>query len=223
MNHSFLRLLLCAALLLPAACRADSVTERPYWQQKATLYEILPASADDIIFFGNSITDGGEWAELFGMPNVKNRGISGDVVNGLRQRLDAIVKGKPAKVFIMIGINDISHGISADSIAADYARLVWELRRKSPATKVYLQSVLPVDNTFKRYKNMIGRDHLIAPVNDRIKQIADEEGCTYIDLWPLFLDNSTGRLNRKYTNDGLHINGQGYMAWAEYIRRFVTE
>lgn len=223
MNSAFIRLLLCTALFMPVACRADSVTERPYWQQKATLYEVLPASADDIIFFGNSITDGGEWAELFGMPNVKNRGISGDVVNGLRQRLDAIVKGKPAKVFIMIGVNDISHGISPDSIAADYARLVKELRRKSPSTKVYLQSVLPVDNTFRRYKNMIGRDHLIAPFNDRIQRIADEEGCTYIDLWPVFLDNSTGRLNRKYTNDGLHLNGQGYMAWADYIRRYVTE
>lgn len=56
-------------------------TERKYstyYYQRASLFEQLPTSSDDILFIGNSITDGGEWSELFQNPHVKNRGISGD-------------------------------------------------------------------------------------------------------------------------------------------------
>lgn len=42
-----------------------------YYYQRATLFEQLPVSADDILFVGNSITDGGEWSELFNNPHVK--------------------------------------------------------------------------------------------------------------------------------------------------------
>ncbi|ALL08237.1 hypothetical protein AQ505_23800 [Pedobacter sp. PACM 27299] len=33
----------------------------------------------DIVFLGNSITAGTNWAKLLDMPNAKNRGISGDI------------------------------------------------------------------------------------------------------------------------------------------------
>lgn len=49
-------------------------TERKYstyYYQRASLFEQLPTSSDDILFIGNSITDGGEWSELFQNPHVK--------------------------------------------------------------------------------------------------------------------------------------------------------
>lgn len=54
-----------------------------------------------LFFLGNSITNGCEWAELFQNKNVKNRGISGDICMGVYDRLDPIVKGKPAKIFFI--------------------------------------------------------------------------------------------------------------------------
>ena len=36
-----------------------------YYYQRASLFESLPVTSEDIIFIGNSITDGGEWHELF--------------------------------------------------------------------------------------------------------------------------------------------------------------
>ena len=60
-------------------------TERKYstyYYQRTSLFEQLPTSSDDILFIGNSITDGGEWSELFQDPHVKNRGISGDTTWG---------------------------------------------------------------------------------------------------------------------------------------------
>lgn len=69
-----------------------------FYYQRATLFEKLPVDSDDIIFLGNSITNGCEWHELLDNPNVKNRGISSDVAMGVYDRLEPIVQGKPAKI-----------------------------------------------------------------------------------------------------------------------------
>ena len=76
--------LLAAALLLAAASFAQS----EYNYQKRSLFEQLPIRGNDIVFLGNSITDGGEWNELLANPRVKNRGISGDRSSWILDRLD---------------------------------------------------------------------------------------------------------------------------------------
>ena len=42
-----------------------------------------------------------------GIENVRNRGISGDVTDGVLLRLGELIKYKPTSIFIMIGINDL--------------------------------------------------------------------------------------------------------------------
>ena len=64
------------ALLLFAAAAVFAQSE--YNFQRRSLFEKLPVTSKDIVFLGNSITDGGEWNELLANPRVKNRGISGD-------------------------------------------------------------------------------------------------------------------------------------------------
>lgn len=58
------------------------------------------------------------------MPNIKNRGIRSDVITGVEKRLGQITYGHPAKIFLLIGINDVSHGLSAEKLAERYERLV---------------------------------------------------------------------------------------------------
>lgn len=96
--------LLCACTTLQAQERKHTT----FFDQRATLFEVLPTSKKDIIFLGNSITNGGEWAELLDNPHVKNRGISGDRADTMLDRLHVITKGKPAKIFLLIGINDLA-------------------------------------------------------------------------------------------------------------------
>lgn len=103
-----------------------------FYYQRATLFEELPVTSKDIIFLGNSITNGGEWSELLNNKHVKNRGISGDICMGVYDRLDAILKGKPAKIFLLIGINDVSRGTSADTIVHRIGMITQKIKQESP-------------------------------------------------------------------------------------------
>ena len=78
--------------IAPATAQADE-----YWDRKTSLFEVLPVRSTDIVFLGNSITDGGEFTELFGMPNILNRGISSDVITGVEKRLTQVTAGQPAR------------------------------------------------------------------------------------------------------------------------------
>lgn len=117
-----------------------------FYHQRESLFDILPTSHQDIIFLGNSITNGAEWTELFRNPLCKNRGISGDVTAGVLNRIDPIAAGHPAKVFLLIGINDLARNISTDSILnniyliADILRS--RSRRQNCMFKVYCRSTI---------------------------------------------------------------------------------
>lgn len=209
--------LLVATLLVAPAVHADE-----YWDQKTSLFDVLPVYPTDIVFLGNSITDGGEFAELFGMPNIKNRGIRSDVITGVEKRLGQVTSGRPAKIFLLIGINDVSHNLTVDQLAERYERLVKKIREQTPDTKLYIQSVMPINNDYKRYRNLTGREKVIPALNARLRGIASENGAEYVDLWPV-LKTKDGKLNPKYTNDGLHLNGSGYRAWARTIEPLVKQ
>ena len=93
---------------LQAQSTYDSSYLTTYYGQKVSMFRLLPDTKGEIIFLGNSITDIGEWAEIWNNIHVKNRGISSDNTFGVLARLDEVLSSRPAKIFIMIGINDIS-------------------------------------------------------------------------------------------------------------------
>ncbi len=191
-----------------------------FYYQRSSLFELLPVGNDDIVFFGNSITNGCEWHELFGNAHIKNRGISSDVIQGLYDRCEPIMKGQPRKVFLMCGVNDISHNLTADSIATAMEKLIVRMKTLSPRTEIYLQSLLPINNDFGRYKAMKGKEQVIVDCNVRFEAIAARHGLTWIDLYGLFADED-GKMPRRYTNDGLHLLGPAYIVWRDAIAKYV--
>lgn len=194
-----------------------------FYYQRATLFEALPIGSEDIVFLGNSITNGCEWSELFADSRIKNRGISGDITMGVYDRLDPILQGKPAKIFLLIGINDVARGFSVDSIVGNIGLIVEKIRKESPATRLYLQSLLPVTDHYHLFEGHTSRGALVPQINERIKQLAEGNGITYIDLYARFVDPSTGKMNTSYTNDGLHLLGKGYLVWRDLVKPYIDE
>lgn len=171
-----------------------------------------------IIFLGNSITAGTDWSELLQMNNVRNRGISGDITFGVLERLEEVTSGKPKKVFILIGINDISRNIPDSIILENYKSIIKRIKKSSPATMVCFQTLLPVNNEFTPAKNQYNKDEHLLYVNTGLKRMAKQYGIFLIDLYPHFL-NSENKLDKKYTADGLHLNADGYKLWAAILKK----
>ena len=216
--RKFLTLLFLASVLLAGAQK--KYTELYY--QRASLFEMLPVDSTDIVFVGNSLTHGCEWHELFGMPNIKNRGINGDVVQGVFERIDPVVKGHPKKIFLLTGVNDVSHNLTADSIATALGNLIDYIRKNTPQTRLYVQSLLPINNSFGRYKAIFGKEQVIRDINVKLAAMAEEKGFVWINTYPIFADEN-GNLDSRYTNDGLHLLGNGYIHWKNFLLPYVME
>ena len=189
-----------------------------YYDQRELLFESLPTATSDIIFLGNSITDGSEWPELFQNPHCKNRGISGDIIPGVLNRLETVTKGQPAMVFLMIGTNDMNHGASNDSIALGVRAIVQRIKTESPDTRIIVQSILPTNDCYGLFTGHTKRWQDVAVINNMLRTMAIEEGVDYLDLYHPFA-TAEGKMNTEYSNDGLHLNGKGYALWKTLVEQ----
>ena len=225
MKRSLLVILFASFAVLTAypqqpAAVTDSSRYSAYWWHSKDMYDHLPDTRNEIVFLGNSITDGAEWYELLGNRRIRNRGISADVTEGILLRLDAITKLKPAKIFIMIGVNDIARNMTTVEITANYRTILERIRTESPKTKVYIESVLPVNPATGMALNHTNKTGQIMELNGKLKELATEFGGTYIDLFSVMADPDN-HLPRKYSIDGLHLSYEGYRVWTDAIRPYV--
>lgn len=209
-------------MLCAAGLTAEGADLGELYYQRASLFDTLGTNPSSIVMLGNSLTHGCEWHELLGNPNVVNRGINGDIAEGIDLRLDGILRGRPAKIFLLCGVNDVSHDLSADSIASAVEAIVGRIKRESPKTKVYLQSLLPINNSFGRYKRIFGKEQTIRDINALLEAYAAKNDITWINLYPAFADEK-GNLRSDLTNDGLHLLGPGYIIWREILQPYINE
>lgn len=215
-------LLLAAFATLSCMAQKKPVNTDVYYARRATLFDLLPVYSSDIIMLGNSLTDGAEWNELFDNCHVKNRGIVGDIIPGFFERLEPILKGQPRKIFIMGGVNDVSHGVSADSIVSAMRQVVTTIQSRCPNTKIYVQSMLPFNNDVRLWKLLKGREQVIVDGNTGLERMCKELGVKFINLYPLFVGEG-GKLKPEYTNDGLHLMGPAYLIWRDALRPYIDE
>ena len=171
-------------------------------------FEAFPLVPDDIVFLGDSITEGGPWEELFPDLRVRNRGIGGDTSEGVLHRLEQISRATPAKVFLLIGTNDLFRGDAEDEIVANITEILDRLKQETPDTEVYLQSVLPRAPSYRA---------AVEALNARLSEVALEHGSAWVDLYTAFLDPETGGIRAELSNDELHLLGPGYALWKEQI------
>lgn len=188
------------------------------YQQRTSMFEACPVSKGAIIFLGNSITEGGNWDELFPDKVILNRGIGGDRTAGVYSRLDEVIRHQPSKLFICIGTNDIASGISQEFIMKNYSDILTTIRKKSPDTKIYVQSLLPVGKEV-----MTTHDNSkIPPLNAAIEQLCQQMNITFINVHDLFI-STEGYLDPQYSNDELHLMGKAYLIWREKISGYINE
>jgi lysophospholipase L1-like esterase len=138
-----------------------------------------------------------------------NQGISGDTTAGILQRMHVLKDTRPDTIYVMAGINDLRRGATDAEVLANLRLIMQQLKQAHPQATVIVHSILPT--------------RLAALPTDRIRRLnyniataAQEEGVSFLNLQPSFMDEA-GILRRDLTTDGLHLNDRGYRAWGKVI------
>jgi lysophospholipase L1-like esterase len=167
-----------------------------------------------LIFIGDSLTQWFDWEGRFPGNRVMNLGISGETVEGLlarRERIHAAVES-PDFIFLMTGINNIANG--QHDILVPYREFVRNLTTWYKKSKIVTQSILPVDLTWVD-------NNFIKDINLRLREIAREYDAAYLDVYRLFVDAKGNPKSGYLSDDGVHLAGNGYKAWANEVERFL--
>ena len=183
-----------------------------YSRHKVSFFDYSGYSADNVML-GDSITDHAEWQELFPAASIANRGVSSDTTAMVVERLDSVISLQPERVFIMLGNNDLSLGLSLRTTHDNYLRIIGQLN--SSDIDVVVQSTLLTD---------IGNIKLnaaISKLNDKLKEFSTSTDKVY------FLDLNVvlapaGYLEARYSLDGVHLNASGYQVWKNQLTKYIN-
>lgn len=185
-----------------------------HYRERIMQFKNEPLKKGDIVLIGNSITEGGgAWDQRLNLPKVRNRGISGDVTDGILERLGEICYYKPSSVFILIGINDLFNpSLTPEYVGQNVLEIARIIHEKSSHTKIYIQTLLPTST-----QSMIPK---IREVNDILKKNTTLKTYKLIDLHLLFA-NEKDLIKAEYTTDGLHLSENGYNRWCDCIKMYM--
>lgn len=185
---------------------ANKMMERIY-TQRVTLFDATPIPEGSVVLLGDSITEGARWEELLPGHPVINRGISGDTTAGVLKRLDGIIAAKAAKLFILIGTNDIHRGEKPAVIAENLRQIITRVQAGSPDTEIFVQSVMPREKK---------RTPKVLALNTLIKDVASSTGVAFIDHFALFAE-ADSTMKPSLSNDNVHLLGAGYLVWRDAL------
>lgn len=202
-----------------------------WWGQHADIDSLLQVKEGqlDVLFVGNSITQGlgGNRSQLAYRPAAKeifdeqlkgytweSAGIAGDRTQNVLWRLKngKYKSAKPKAVVLTIGVNNFLDGDSAEEIAEAIMEMHDWLLEEMPDTKLFLTGPLPVglseaDARRKKY-------HAIhAILKDRVRG----SKATYIPMTDVFIEGDGTIALADYSQDGIHLNTEGYRKWAAAI------
>lgn len=197
----------------------DTLPNQPdHYKRQLEKFQREQQATANIIFLGNSIVEGGNWRVKLGDSSVMNQGISGDNTFGVLHRLGEVTRHKPAKLFLMIGINDLAKDIPLATVLQNIFSIVGQVHAQSPQTLVYVHSLLPVSPKTKGFPQRFSKQESISAINDQLKKYDAALKYTYLNIYDHFLDDQFV-LDARFTKDGLHLNAAGYSHWVAYLKK----
>ena len=213
------------ALLILSSCQntiesITSLNDYPHWHERMELFvnEKDSIKEESYIFLGNSITEGFDLKTYFPDQHTVNRGIVSDHIDGVIKRLDVCLGDvENAKLFILLGINDIGAKRSEKEIKYLYREMIKQISDNYDYD-VYIHSILP---TSPRWKNC--PPQMIRDINTYIEKLAKRNGMTYVNIYPFFKDRGSDYANNDLFKDGLHPNENGYRIWANHLRSVIKQ
>src|SRR5690606_13458426 len=89
-------------------------------------------------------------------------------------------------------------------------------------TKLFVQSLLPVNNAFGKFVFHTNRADQIREVNEKLFKVSDQHHFNFVNLHPSFCDASRN-MHERFTNDGLHLTNEAYFLWKHLVFAQVND
>lgn len=178
---------------------------------------------ESIVFLGDSITSRYDLNKYFPNYNVYNSGIAGNMTKDILENMEnRVFAYNPTKVFILIGTNDLVYsGLDNDGIKNNIEEIINKIYEKNSNTKIYLESIYPVNNSINKEIVETRTNENIKDLNNKIEKICNNK-CTYINMYDNLTDKN-GNMKRIYTVDGLHLNKIGYKVITNKLIKYLDE
>lgn len=130
---------------------------------------------------------------------------------------EAIKQYAPKYVIITVGLENGVGYCDEETFKQYYGRLIEEIKKSSPHTRIILQSIFPVSQKAGSDAPAISNDR-IDKANSWISEIARDYSVKYLDTASV-LKSKDGTLKDEYdSGNGIALNKKGYSAVLEYIR-----
>jgi len=187
---------------------------------------VAAGHAPELVFIGDSITQGWEkegsevWQRHYAGYHALDLGFGGDRTENVLWRLqhgelDGLA---PKAVVLMIGTNNTGHRAEDPATtAAGIKRLIDEIRRRLPDTKVLLLAVFPRGEK---------PDDPQRGINERVNRIiageADGRSVYFLNI-NAALTEPDGTLSKEVMPDLLHPNAKGYEIWQREMQPLLQE
>tara|TARA_Y100001934_G_C12315239_1_gene757060 strand:+ start:1064 stop:1699 length:636 start_codon:yes stop_codon:yes gene_type:complete len=192
-----------------------------HYNHRLSHFNSMVVQKGSLIFLGDSITEQCNWSELFNDKRMVNRGIGGDVVEGVYDRLGFLMNCEPDALFLLIGINNLNRGDSIKETFEGYKKIVNRIKNYNPKLQLYILSILPINK-----EKFLGEPKItnkkIAKLNKKLKNLAKTVNAVYLDLNSKYLDSNL-QLSSDYSIDGLHLNGDGYLLFKDIVKKYLHE
>ena len=173
----------------------------------------------DLVMIGDSITHSwSKYPSVFERSNLLNLGFPGDRTQNVLWRIDngALDGISPKLVTLMIGTNNMHEDKKAyppdkpEDIFAGIRAIVGQVGKRLPKSKIVVFSIFPRKEgpAFERVK----------AVNALLPQLNDGKSVSHFSLNHFFTTEKDQQDKTFYNNDLLHLNKQGYLAWATALK-----
>lgn len=177
-----------------------------------------------VVFFGDSITDGWDLAQSFPGKNYLNRGIGGQTTAQMLVRFrQDVLNLRPQAVVILAGTNDIAGNTGpVSNLEIEENIMTFAELATLHGIQVVISSVLPVHDANPDSQDLYAqrpRERLIA-LNHWLKSWSATQGFVWLDYATPMTD-ACGKLITRYSDDGLHPNAEGYRVMAPLAENAV--
>ncbi|MBO4540036.1 MAG: hypothetical protein J5781_07130 [Clostridia bacterium] len=167
----------------------------------------------EVVFLGDSLTDGCDLSKYYGEYVASNRGIGGDTSFGLLDRMQvSAYDAHPKTIVLLIGGNDILRGRSLESIYSNYEKIIAGIHEHLPDTKIVWCSLSALGNQWAKHNDTV------VICNQKIKLLAQKYGCEFVDIYTPLCDVETDEIREEYTAEGVHFTDEGYKVVSAKIK-----